>query len=233
MPWLEQFLSSVAPEGRKFTVSVPFADDEVRWFKAGVEASVFRFGRCTPTCPRLKRWGRSGDDEFITPDGQPRHIFGFSGADETVCHLGREYIAHVAAVSRLIVQKRFDGRRHSFSRYRTFTRDLVTKRRGQRFETDAEFFGVGDAVFLQVEAKKSRPEVESIARQLEVRKDLGALSDGPRKELEYVLELRPRFLWLVGPGLVEPEQFVYEVEVSENDARFKRIDCLPPPPSST
>ena len=232
MPWLEAFLESLTPEGRRFRLLMPFEDDERRWYQLGVEDGIFKFGTCVPNCGRLRKWKRTGGDEFITPDGQARHMFGFSKDDDRTCFLGREYVPHISAVSRLIVGKGFDRNRYSFSKYRLYSRDLVSKKKGGSFETDAEFFGSGGDTFLQIEAKKSSEEVNRMAKQIETRKEF-ALPDNCRKELEYVLDRRPRFLWLVAPGLIEPEQFVYEVDVVENDARFRRVASLPAPPNAT
>ena len=232
MAWIETFLASVAPESRQFKLLMPFEADESRWYQLGVENEVFRFGQCVNECGRLRKWKRTGGDEFITPDGQSRHMFGFSKDDDKTCFLGREHVPHIAAVSRLIVEKGYDPKRYSFSRYRFYSRDLVSKKKGGRFETDAEFFGPGEAIFLQVEAKKTRSDVERMAAQIGTRKEFGALPENCKKELEYVLDLRPRYLWLVAPGLIEPEQFVYEVDIDDNNARFRRVESLPEAPRS-
>jgi hypothetical protein len=50
------------------------------------------------------------------------------------------------------------------------------------------------------------------------------------KEVEYVLELRPRYLWLVGPGTVEPEAHVWRVVSDrEQEIVFNREPGVPPP----
>jgi len=228
MNWLEVFLESLAPSGRQSPT--PFEEDERRWFQAGVEHNEFRFDECIASCPRLRRWSRTVRDEFITPHGKTRHLFNLVRDDPNSCFLAREYIPHIAAVSRLLIQKKFDRRRYSFSLYRSFTRDLILKRCGEGYETDAEFYDSHGAVHLLVEAKKSRHETEAIATQIDALAEWGPVPARHRKELEYVLDLQPKYLWLVGPGLIDPEQFVYEVQVEDMKACFRRIDALPNAP---
>ncbi|MGH8923842.1 MAG: hypothetical protein ACRDWA_04240 [Acidimicrobiia bacterium] len=49
------------------------------------------------------------------------------------------------------------------------------------------------------------------------------------KEVEYVLDLAPRYLWLVGPGTVDPPVQVFRVEVDDMNAHFERLERLPRP----
>jgi hypothetical protein len=49
------------------------------------------------------------------------------------------------------------------------------------------------------------------------------------KELEYVLDLAPRYLWIVGPGSVDPPTHVFHVTVDGQNARFERVGALPGP----
>ena len=57
---------------------------------------------------------------------------------------------------------------------------------------------------------------------------LGAMPEGIVKEVEYVLEPAPYF-WLVGPGTVDPAAHVWQVQVDNLNASFKRI---PQPPAT-
>jgi hypothetical protein len=50
------------------------------------------------------------------------------------------------------------------------------------------------------------------------------------KEIEYVLELEPAHLWLVGPGTVDTTAHVWAVTVEGLGATFRRLDDLPPFP---
>jgi hypothetical protein len=47
-----------------------------------------------------------------------------------------------------------------------------------------------------------------------------------QKELEYVLDVAPKYLWLVSPGCVDPEQYVYAVRVQGKQAEFSPIANL-------
>jgi hypothetical protein len=49
------------------------------------------------------------------------------------------------------------------------------------------------------------------------------------KEIEYVLELRPSFLWVVGPGSIDPARHVFAVSVDGLNARVDRLDAVPSP----
>jgi len=62
----------------------------------------------------------------------------------------------------------------------------------------------------------------------------GSLKDLPTaeaKEVEYVLDLAPRYLWVVGPGSVEPPSHIYQVEVDNLNASFSPIAEFPAPPA--
>lgn len=50
------------------------------------------------------------------------------------------------------------------------------------------------------------------------------------KEIEYVLDLAPRYLWVVGPGSIDPAHYVFAVEVDGLNAVFSPIDDVPRPP---
>ena len=67
-----------------------------------------------------------------------------------------------------------------------------------------------------------------MAEEIDRVRELQELPKGVAKELEYVLDLAPRFFWLVGPGTIEPAAHVYSVEVAELNTRFTRVDDVPP-----
>jgi hypothetical protein len=119
----------------------------------------------------------------------------------------------------------------SFSRYRTFSRDAITKRAGQSYETDAEFYGPNGDVHLQIEAKASPRATDHLAGEIERHGDLSELPVSLAKEIEYVLDIAPRYLWIVGPGSVDPARHVFGVTLNGRDARFTRLSTVPPPPT--
>ena len=61
----------------------------------------------------------------------------------------------------------------------------------------------------------------------------GALKDLPidaAKEVEYVLDLAPKYLWVVGPGSLDPAAHVYEVKLtSPTNVTFTPRSGLPDP----
>ena len=60
----------------------------------------------------------------------------------------------------------------------------------------------------------------------------GSLTDlpvGTVKEIEYVLDLAPRFLWVVGPGSVDPATHMFKVTVDGLNARFDPVGGFPEP----
>ena len=65
-----------------------------------------------------------------------------------------------------------------------YSRDLITKRAGAGYETDAEFYGSDGSIYLHVEAKASGQQTDKLARQV---REYGELSDMPiaaTKEIE-------------------------------------------------
>ncbi|HEV2070078.1 MAG TPA: hypothetical protein VGR26_09820 [Acidimicrobiales bacterium] len=94
------------------------------------------------TCPanrfRFKKFGFSGPEHFLTPSGKPRHLFSKPGAPEA--WLNREYVPHIAAYA-FALDRGYDRARSTFSLSRKFSRDLIAKRAGVSYETDAEVYG--------------------------------------------------------------------------------------------
>jgi hypothetical protein len=219
-------LELLAPGHRTVVIREPLVEDESRWFLEAVKSGLVRFRACDAACFRFRKWGVPGDDHFDTPSGKPRHLFSSPLADPA--WLNREYVPHIAAYARAILDAGYPAGASSFSLYRTFGRDLVTKRAGGGYETDAEFYDSDGSILLQIEAKARPNQVASLVRQLDAAQTLAALPPGSLKELEYVLDLAPRFLWVVGPGSVDPAPYVYAVEVHGLDARFRRVGSVPP-----
>jgi len=220
-------LERLSPRGLPALVRTPLAVDECRWFNQAVKGGLFTFGPCPATCFRRLKWGVSGPDHFETSAGKPRHLFSAPAAQRP--DLNREYIPHIAAYARAVYDFGYDPTAGRFSYYRRFSRDLLTKRAGGSYETDAEFDDHQGRLLLQIEAKREPREVERLAAQLDAAGSLAELPPGTVKEIEYVLDLAPRYFWLVGPGSIEPARYVYAVQVSGLNARFERIHDIPEP----
>lgn len=222
-------LEALAPGGAPMKTRVPLSIDECDWFLKAVSQEVVRFRGCPANCFRFKNYGIAGADHFDTPSGKPRHMFSKPG--DEVAWLNREYVPHIAAYGMAILDGGYDGTRSSFSLYRTFERDLIAKRKGQSFETDAEFYDRDGNIHLQIEAKASPRQTETLAAAIIAHGELQDLPVSAAKEIEYILDLRPRFLWVVGPESVDPPRHVFGVAVSGNNATFTPMDGLPEPPS--
>jgi hypothetical protein len=205
----------------------PLAEDEAEWFSKAIAGGIVVFRNCDPSCPRLRKRGVSGPDEFVTPAGVLRHLFSLPESESP--SLNREYIPHIAAYARAILDFGYSKEHSSLSLYRTFARDLINKKKGVSFETDAEFYDADGNIHLHIEGKKDAKQVFAIATQLSEPSTVVELSPNTLKEIEYVLDLRPRFLWLVGPGTVDPATFIYSVRTGGLNARFKQLANFPGP----
>lgn len=225
---LADLLDALSPGGRPYAFMPALEDDEVAWFRRAVDSGVTTFHAGVPRCPRRRRWKVSGVDEFTTPSGEPRHLFSFP-PDRP--RLNREYIPHIAAWAKAILDAGYDPRRAAFSRYRAFAQDAITKTAGTGYETDSEFYAPDGSIWLHLEAKRDGRQVDAIAAQLDAARDLRELPLTTVKEIEYVLELRPRYLWVVGPGSIDPPRHVFSVAVDGLSARFERLAALPVPPA--
>ena len=226
---LRELLEGLTPAGAPMRMTTPFAVDEAAWFVRAVDAEIVRFRDCPPDCFRFRKYGILGPDHFETPAGNPRHLFSKPGDVEA--WLNREYVPHVGAFGFAILTGGFDLARCSFSLYRKFARDLITKRAGQSYETDAEFYGSDGAIRLQIEAKASPLQTEGLAAAIRQHCELQGLPGNVVKEIEYVLDLKPEFLWVVGPDALDPARHVYAVEVSGKNAKFTPVPGLPTPPA--
>ena len=45
-----------------------------------------------------------------------------------------------------------------------------------------------------------------------------------------MLDLHPRYLWIVGPGSIDPALYVYAVDVQDLNAALEPVPAIPPPP---
>ena len=229
--WTIQYLSNIVPRREKLDIKDPFQEDECRWFRAAIENKVIEIRECVTECPRLKRCKESGPDEFVANNGSGaiRHLFSLFTPPNPVT-FSREYLPHIAAYARMILDFGYDQQKSSFSLYRKFSKDLIFKKKDGGYETDAEFYDHNGNLYLHVEAKSTPEETKKLVQGL---KRTGMLSDLSRqhaKELEYVLDLKPQYLWVVGPGSVDPEKYVYSVNVEGMNARFDSCEWLPKPP---
>src|SRR4051812_38952500 len=94
-------LSAAVPGGGPLLIRDSLEDDECRWFSAALDRSLLVLRECPPGCFRAKKWGVPGPDHFDTPDGNPRHLF--SSPHAAVPSLNREYIPHIAAWARAVI----------------------------------------------------------------------------------------------------------------------------------
>lgn len=224
-----RLIDSLAPAGAPVPIRIPLLPDECRGFLLAVDRQVVRFETCPPGCFRVKKWGASGPDHFITPAGKPRHLFSKPVGSEA--WLNREYVPHLAAYAVAIIEHGYSQRRSSFSLYRKFKGDLILRRAGGSYETDAEFYDSEGGIHLQIEAKASEQQTNALARSIEHHGTLSELPTTAVKELEYVLDLAPRYLWVVGPGSLDPPKFVYAVTLTGTmNASFTPLDGLPVAP---
>jgi hypothetical protein len=229
--WVQDFLAQISPRGEKVVFRDPLCEDECRWFRAAIEKDLIRVRECTASCQRMRRMKESGRDEFVVQNGNGgiRHLFSLSKPSA----FNREYLPHIAAYARLILDLGYDQPQSSFSLYRKFTKDLINKKAGGWYETDAEFYDPNGELYLHVEAKKSQKETEAVTRGLNIVGSLSGLSKTHAKELEYVLDLKPKYLWVVGPGSIDPAKYIYSVKVGGTDAEFVPLPQMAPPPGQT
>lgn len=219
-------IASLAPRDGPVVWRTPIAEDEARWFVAAVEKGLVSFGTCPAGCERLARRKAGGPDEFLTPSGLRRHLF--SKPDGPVSTLNREYVAHIAAFGYAVLARGYPAIGASFSDYRTFKRDAISRRAGSSYELDLEFVVSGIRLVLG-EAKANPAQVARISAEIEHVAVLDGLPDKTIKEIEYVLDLAPRFVWILGPGTIDPPRHVFEVELPEGQIAFRRVFDLPSP----
>ncbi|MEK7426658.1 MAG: hypothetical protein AAB131_22785 [Actinomycetota bacterium] len=219
-------VQSLSPGALPVTWRDPLYDDEARWFMTAVAEGVVEFRDCPDDCPRRRKWDAPGPDHFTTPTGAARHLFSYP--THHTAWLSREYVPHIAAYARAILELGFASAPRSFSRYRKYRRDLVHRRAGHSYETDAEFYNSDGTIALQIEAKKSPRDVAGLVAAIESAHRLSELAPKACKEVEYVLDLSPEQLWVVGPGSIDPALHIFDVRVDGLDATFTPSALRPP-----
>jgi hypothetical protein len=226
--WTWQFLSQISPRSQKLIINDDFMEDECHWFRAAIENEVLIVRHCISQCPRLRKRKESGPDEFVVNNGKGliRHLFSLSTPPNPIT-FNREYLPHIAAYARLVLDFGYDIKKSSFSLYRTFQQDLIFKKKGGSYETDAEFYDSRGNLYLHVEVKKTAAETVKLVDGVNRKGNFSELSTQHAKELEYVLDLKPTYLWIVGPGSVEPAKYIYKVTVDGLNAIFAPCDRLP------
>jgi hypothetical protein len=175
-------LEALAPNGAPVPMRTLLSLDESTWFLRAVGERLIEFRECPADCFRFKKFGIAGPDHFDTPAGKPRHLFSKPGHE--VAWLNREYVPHIAAYGRAILDGGYDASRSAFSLYRKFDRDLIVKRRGQSYETDAEFYDRSGAIHLQIEAKASSRQTEALAAAIVAHGQLDELPTAAAKGIE-------------------------------------------------
>jgi hypothetical protein len=231
--WVQNYLSQIMPRGKELVIRDPLEEDECRWFRAAVENRIIEVRQCVLECSIRKKRGQPAGDEFVVTKGRmrkPRHLFELSKDPEKPANFAREYLPHIGAYARLILEFGYNQALSSFSLYRQFSRDLIFKKAGAWYETDAEFYDSESGLYLHIEVKKSPKETKAVTQSLNLDGSLSGLSKSHAKELEYVLDLKPGYLWIVGPGTVEPGKHVYSVNVYGLNAEFTPLQQLPNPP---
>ena len=218
---LMQLLQALTPCRVPLSRDPGLKPDESWWFLAGLHAELYSFETCPDDCGRFRKWDRRGPDHFRTFEDADRHLFAKPGAPQS--RLNREYIPHLAAVARAIIDFGHPRQHASFSRYRAFTRDLIIKCAGGSYETDAEFHDGAGNLRLQIEAKSDEEQTARLAEQVHSYR-LTEMEPTHAKEVEYVLELAPEILWIVGPNSIHPARHVFAVEVAGLDATFTPVD---------
>ena len=210
--------SLTPPAHASAPIHVPLERDECEWFLRGVEHGLVEFRECPPDCVRFGEWGVVGPDHFDTPAGAPRHLFAQPVGDDA--SFNREYVPSS------------QGWRTQCSKA-GYDRDHCSFPRSRMFEAETEFYESRGGIDLQIEAKASASETAALAAAIEMHGTLTSLPRSAVKEIEYVLDLTPRYLWIVGPGSVDPPDFVYQVaRRGRLNAAFTPIGCMPAPPET-
>jgi hypothetical protein len=212
------FVQSLSPQSLPVTWRDPLLEDEAEWFMSSIAEGIVEFEQCPDTCQRRRKHGAPGPDHFVTPSGAHRHLFSYPSSG--TAWLSREYVPHIAAYGRAILDLGFGSALRSFSRYRTYQRNLVHRREGGSYETDAEFYNSDGTIALQIEAKKNPHDVAVLVSAIKSAHRLSELQPKTCKEIEYVLDLAPAQLWVVGPGSISPALHVFDVVVNGLDATF-------------
>ena len=220
-----QFIQMLMGQDEAESLREPLRPDEAVWFMRALDTEMLVVRPCVDSCPRRKKTGFVGSDEFVVGESGLRHLVSRSRTGELT--LNREYIPHIAAWARAVADLGYDSAVTQFSRYRSYGRDLVTKRAGGSTRPMSSSGMPAGELALHVEAKAQAREVDRMAAALDDVDRLGDLPVKIVKEVEYVLDLKPQYLWIVGPGTVDPAAHVYRVTVDDLDATFERVDEIP------
>lgn len=209
------------------TLQPDLASDESEWFVRGWEASIYPVGRC-PMVGLKKVCGPDRLDHFLTTSGRHRHLL----TRWTIGGWGtsREYVTHLAAYARAILDYGYPQRGSLLSHYGQYRRDLILRKRGGSYEIDAAFpLPDSEEPWLLIEAKKEASQISRWAEAIDHGATPQELVASGFKEIEYVLELRPRHLWLVGPGTIAPAAHVWQTNVRGLRIDFQRLLDVPVP----
>jgi hypothetical protein len=133
----QRLIDSLRPGGEVKKTSPPLENDEALWFLRAVDERIVAFRTCDAKCTRVRKWGIAGCHEFMTPSGELRHLYTNPPQNP---RLNREYVPHIAAYARAILEHGYSQARSSFSKYRAFGKDAITRKKGTGYETDAEFY---------------------------------------------------------------------------------------------
>lgn len=221
-------LGELVPGGGALrALTVPFENDECEWFVRGWEAALYPVGAC-PNTGLKHTCSRDRLDHFLTTSGRHRHLL----TRWTVggWGLSREYVTHLGAFAKAILAYGYPQAGSLLSHYGRYSRDLLTRREGGSYEIDAAFpAGPGERPLLLIEAKAEPREVARWAAAIDAGATPADLVGIGFKEIEYVLDLAPQHLWLVGPGTVDPAANVWAVTVHGLRTTFTRLDDVPRP----
>lgn len=220
-------LGRLVPDGEQLRpLTVPFERDECEWFVRGWEADLYPVSSCPEqglkdVCAPDRR------DHFFTTSGRHRHLL-TRWSDPPPWGLSREYVPHLAAFARAVLCYGYPREHSMLSHYGIYRRDLISKRVGGSYEVDAAFrVHASMRPWLLIEVKKEAPKVAAWAAAIDAAATATELVELGFKEVEYVLELDPAHLWLVGPGTVDPATHVWVVRASVLNVSFERLDDLP------
>lgn len=221
-------LEALVPDATSLrALKVALFDDEAEWFVRGWEANLYPVGDCpSPGLQNVCKPNRR--DHFHTTAGRHRHLL-TRWTHQGGWGLSREYVTHLGAFARAVLDYGYAQPGSLLSHYGRYQRDLITRRVGASYEIDAAFPGPDGPPWLLIEAKAEPRAVARWAAAIDRGATPTELVAFGFKEIEYVLELRPSHLWLVGPGTVDPAAHVWAVTVDDLDASFTRLADLPSP----
>lgn len=217
--WLSDYLNSLLLKKMPFKIDPAFTPGESYWFRKAIENGLLRVTECTQECTRHKTHWSVVKDHFTMSKGimkKPRHLMSVDKKGNIT--LNREYIPHIAAYARLILEKGFDQERSAFSGYHGSN------------EIDGEFIDQDGNLFLLLEVKKDTPKTNKLIKEL-TSGFLEDIQNTNKKESKYILDFAPQYLWIVGPETVDMNEGVFYIEKKKIGKIFKtnlmRIDKIP------